>query len=235
MFGSYSIPFEKTINELTISASKEGGLCHYKRVGAGVTVEKTLVTGRNELFISPVEPVHLPKEITPYFMVEFQNQIMVEPKGSVSVFLKYPIEMGVFVNIDKDFQIVDIFSFVKQKYTFYGEPKTGVVCRYCSSEAYHQAPEVNPVFEGVIQLEISNTTSSWIDIKKVVFNSYWMQIFHDETLVFMKAYMKVTNRNTAETDFIDSPLRSGMTKAIDLLISRKIAMISTRFLMAEGL
>ena len=47
--------------------------------------------------------------------------------------------------------------------------------------------------------------------------------------------MKIVGEEIAETDFIDSPLISGMKKSLELYNTRKVSIIGPKFVMEGGL
>jgi uncharacterized protein len=235
MFGRYDIPLEISVESTRITAGKEGGLLVYRRESVGERVEKVVVTDRRDIIISPVEPINKPKEITPFLMIEFNKTLVIEPRASTLVFLVFPIEAGVFLNGDKETQLLDVFTFAKQKYTLYGNQKTGLICRYWKSDIHPNAPDADPLREGVIELSISNSTSAWAEVSKAVFHAQWMRMYYSDALVSMRGYMKIMHKYAAETGFSDTPLREGMNRALELQTARKIPVIGTRFMMEEGL
>jgi len=120
--------------------------------------------------------VNKPKELTPHFLIEFERSVFIEPSARRTVFVKFPVEIGVFVHGKKDFQILDVLTLNKQKFTLYGDVVSGVICKYWKSEVYSTIPDTNPVYEGVIELNITNTTARWVEVTKAVFAAYGMKI-----------------------------------------------------------
>ena len=205
----------------------------YKRELLGEKVEKVLLAYNGSILLNPVEPLNMPREITSYLLLEFGKVLMVEPLAKKKVFIKFPIEIGVFVTGKEIFDVLDVFSVVKSKFSLYGNPSSGVVCKYHKSEVYPLLPSVDTLREGVMELTITNTTNKWVEVTKAVFNAYGMKIYYNDRLVSMKSNMKVLSTKVAETDFVDSPLEKGMIKSLELYTARKLSITTPKFIM-EG-
>jgi hypothetical protein len=186
-------------------------------------VEK--VISKCKLLANPVEPVNLPKCITNLILIEFPTFIL-KPKESKTIFIKFPIEIGVFA-IDKSHKLIDIITFVNQKYTLYGDVKSGVVCRYHRSDLNFELPKVDPLKEGILKLKIENRCDDWVEMSRVVLNVRGMEIYYKD-FAFSSAKVVVLNKGTAETEFVDERVR-GMNKSITLFSGK------SKFLMEWGL
>ncbi len=235
MFGAYDIPF-KIVNEgLEFSIENDGELNHYMRDYHGDTLEKYIFSVKNKILIHPVEPLNIPKEITSNFLIEFSNTLMVEPQGVKQIYLKFPIEIGIFISGKKNIEIIDILSYLPQKFSLYGDPRNGIICKYWYSEIYSTIPAVNPLQEGVMELIVRNTTNRWAELTQAVFNAYGMKIYFSKDLVSMKADIKILGAEIAETYFINSPIKTGMKKSMELYTVRKLLVSTTRFVMEWGI
>lgn len=233
MFGRYRGTFRREYNDILVEAESAGGLLTYRRRCEGKTFERILVSNTGEVVINPVEPVNLPKEITNFLQVEF-SPMMIEPGASRTVFLKFPVEIGVFVESARDIEVLDVFALGTQKYALYGSPTNGVIARYYESAVYPEIPSVDPFREGVMELSIHNTCREWVEVSRVVFESTDMKIYYGD-FVAATATMKLLTKTMAETDFIDAPLRPGMVKSVELYTARKIPAIDRGYLMEWGL
>ena len=123
MFGSYEIPVSIQKEGLSLKIEKGDGTLNYRREFGDESVDKLILAEKGELIINPVEPLNKPKKITPYLLLEFDKSLVVEPKASKDIFLTFPIEVGVFINGGRNFEILDVFSMTRQKYTLYGSPR----------------------------------------------------------------------------------------------------------------
>jgi hypothetical protein len=235
MYRDYAIPLEIVREEITLSLVRDGEHLLYRSVCADKRVEKILLASTGKVLINPIEPVNKPKELTPYLLVEFDRTLMVEPGATRTIFITYPIEIGVFIAQGNHGDLLDILTLVKQKFTLYGDPRSGVICKYWRSEVNSSIPAVNPLREGVIELSITNTTSGWVEVTQAIFNAYGMKIYYNNELVSMRATMKIMSRTLAETDFVNAPLQEGMKKSSELYTARKLPVVGTKFVMEVGI
>jgi hypothetical protein len=235
MFGSYEVPLSITQEKIALSIKKEEETLRYKRECNGEKVEKVLLTDGGKILVNPVEPVNKPKELTPYLFIELGSLVVVEPKSTQTVFLKFPIEIGIFISKNENFEVLDILSLMKQKFTLYGDPRNGFICRYFKSEVHSTLPRVDPICEGVLELTMTNTTPNWVDVTKAIFNAYGMKIYYNDHMVSMKANMKIRGNQIAENDFVDAPLEPDMKKSLELYTARKLLVTGTKFTMELGI
>lgn len=232
MFGRYKDTFHHEDGDILIKTERKNGFLTYRRKCEGKTFERILVSDTGVVIVNPVEPVNLPEDITNFLQMEF-SPMVIEPGASRTVFLKFPVEIGVFVESAKDIEVLDVFAPGTQKYTLYGSPTTGVIARWYRSAVYPEIPSVEPFCEGVMELSIHNASHEWAEVSTAVFESVDMKIYYDD-IVATSATMKILSPSMAETDFIDAPLRPGMVKSVELYTARKIPVISRGYLMEWG-
>ncbi|MEI6126162.1 MAG: DUF432 domain-containing protein [Pseudomonadota bacterium] len=235
MFDTYDIPIRIENNGIAIDIQKDNGHILYKRSCPDESVEKRILSDCSSILINPVEPLNKPKELTPYFLVEFVRPIVVEPKATHIIYLTFPIETGVFICKNSEFQNLDILTLARKKYTLYGDPLSGMLCRFWQSAVHHCIPSANPLCEGIMELAIINATTAWSEVTKAVFTAHGMKIYYNKTMVSMKATMKISGTTSAETAFDDAPLVQGMKKSLELYTARKLLVISPKFFMLEGI
>lgn len=234
MFGSYDVPLTIDKEEIHISIEKLDGVLLYRRECRDEKEEKIILAARSKILINPIEPLNRPKTITTSFLIEFGKTVMVQPKATMKIFLKFPVETGVFTSQNNHFDILDVFTLTKPKFTLYGDPHNGVICKYFLSDVYSSIPSVNYLHEGVLELTITNTTVRWIEVTKAVFSAYGMKIYYSDTMVSMRANMML-EKEIAETDFYEKPLKTGMEKSLEYYTARMIPVITTKFVMEMGL
>jgi hypothetical protein len=232
MFGRYRGTFRRECGDIMVEAETVDGLLTYRRRCGEQTFERILISDTGEVIINPVEPVNLPRDITDFLLMEF-SPMMVEPGTSRAVYLKFPVEIGVFVESAKDIEALDVFAPGSQKYTLYGSPTTGVIARWYRSAVYPEIPPVERFCEGVMELSIHNASHEWVEVSCAVFESTDMKLYYGD-FVAASAKMKILGPLLAETDFIDAPLRPGMVKSIELYTARKIPVINRGYLMEWG-
>lgn len=235
MFGSYQIPFRVERDDISIAVEERDGETLYTRRCRDETMEKVLLMGSGRFLVHPVEPMNLPKHITPHLLLELDRPVVVEPWAKKRVFLKFPVEIGLFLAAVKEIKQVDVISVNEQKYTLYGDPTSGVICRHWRSEVFSSIPESDPLREGVMELRIINESPKWVELTRGVFNGFGMKLYYSHNLVSLKAKMKIDATETAETDFEDAAIKGRMSKSQELLTLRMLTVASKNFVMESGL
>jgi len=235
MFGSYNVPFSIVQEEISLSVQKDGKSLIYRRDCLGEQVEKSLLASKGKILLNPVEPVNRPKALTSYLLIEFEKTLMAEPKGTKTIFLTFPVEIAVYILSKEDFEIIDILTLTRQKYTLYGDPKDGVICKYRKSPVYSTMPSLDPIREGLIELTVTNTNSHWIEVTRVVFDAFGMNLYYNNKTVSMKATMNLKMGDSAETEFVDTPLKKGMKRSLKIYKSGRLSVVKPKFVMEFGL
>lgn len=234
MFGKKKIPFqiEKNGTKLQIVSHGEKKFL-YQREMNETKIQKTLLTNAEEVLICPIEPVMLPKEISNHLLIELEDPIFLQANLKQKVYLQFPIEIGVFLKHDADPELIDVFSYITPEYSLYGDPRSGVICRYCKSSVYYEKPVTEFLKYGIISVLLENNHSHFVQINQILFNAFGMKIFYDERTIEMKAKMKITDKTMAETDFISRI--SGLKKSQEIITQKKLSISSTKALMLEGI
>ncbi|WP_406657791.1 DUF432 domain-containing protein [Methanolobus sp. ZRKC2] len=236
MFSKYSPPFKIETENVTISVEKENGNLVYKRVLNGDATEKILLHNDSEFLINPIEPVNIPKKISSFLLIDLKRPVMIAPNDKQKVHLKFPVEIGVFVSRKEgEYKPIDVLTLSSSKFTLYGNPSHGMICKYWESDVYSSYPHPDILYEGNIELDIVNDTNRWIEVTKAVFNAYGMKIYYGSDRISMRAVMKIISKSLAETDFLTYPVTPGLSRSMELFTSRKIRLNGTKSIMEFGL
>ena len=235
MYGQYDVPFTEEHEGILLSVEKEGAHFIYKRQCLEESAEKILAISEGKVIVNPIEPLTKPKELTPYFLIAFRRKVIIEPKATQRLYLKFPIEIGAYISYQGEFKLLDSFSLMKPKFTLYGTPGKGFICKYHKSDIFPAKPEADPLQEGVLGLTITNGTSNWIEVGQAVFNAYGMKIYFNDTLVSMKSTMEIRGGEIAETEFVDAPLEPEMKKSLEVYRVKKLSLATTKFVMESGI
>ncbi len=234
MFGEHKIPFELSDENLSIEVEDLKGEYLYRRTVDEDIVEKTILSKRGaQMILSPVEPLNIPLKLTSALLIEFENTLLVEPSSKTKVYVTFPVEVGVFIKGGKSDMPMDCFTLTKPKYTLYGDVKTGTICKYWSSSAETKFPKVNKHLEGVLELQIINSHTDWVELHNVVFTAYGMKIYYNRSLAAMRGRINIKDDHIVSTDFIDKPLIKGMKKAMEVYTRGRQPLMGNRFIM-EG-
>lgn len=234
IFGLHKIPFSIKQEEFSLSVETERDNVIYKRLCGTYEVRKLILAKKFDILIHPVEPLNLPKNISSYLLILFTTPIMVNPKSSRTVFIKFPIEIGIFLAAKNKYESIDIITLKNPKYTLYGDPRSGVICRYFESEVYSVFPSTDTYKEGVIEFKIKNSSSEWMAVNQTVLSGYGMKIYFNKKKIVMLAKMDIQSSHNAETDFKDIPIDSELEKSQEMFFPRKIPLITSKFIMRDG-
>jgi len=246
MYGYYDPPFSVEQEGISISVERTGDRWPDRRTSGKDEVERLILGDRKRIIINPVEPLNTPKEITPNLLIEFEKTLLLAGGEKKQIFLTFPVEIGVFISDtgNKNPQLIDVLTLVRQKFTLYGEVSNGVVCKHWKSRLYSVSPILDPLQEGIMELTLRNASSDWASISKAVFSAYGMKLYYDGD-VFMKARMDILNRNTAETGFDMQPINGEMKgylvkdqkirkEAFGVYGLRKLGFVPLKFYMGWG-
>ncbi len=219
VFGESDYSFSYDSEEVSIRIDPSDGFFRYVRKSGPETVTKVISGGSRKIVINPVEPVNLPREITRFLEVHF-TPVAVEPDSGETVYLTFPLEIGVFLESKGDFDVLDVFTLSRPKYSLYGPPEEGVITRYHESGVSGTVPEVDRLKEGVIALSITNASRNWVEISRIVLDCSTLSLYYDDT-VSMVARMNILSRDLADVEIEDRPLCAGMKPSILINRARK--------------
>lgn len=238
MYGQHDIPLKISREGFLLYVARDDDRFMYRRQTGGEKIEKLILTDNFSLLINPIEPLNTPKELSHHLLIDFKNPVVVEPRGVKKIYIRFPVEIGVFIssrNGEKDFEVIDIFSLSRQKFTLYGDMRNGILCKYWMSDLFTSVPSINPSVEGVIELNITNRTGVWAEVTKAVFDAHHMKIYYSDAIVGMSVSMVITGADVAEIDFVEMPIEKGMSKSLELYVSKRLPVLTTRFVMEWGL
>ena len=234
VYGRYDRAFSITEEKISLRIDSGSSLPEYVRECGGNRTGKHLASEYDAIHIHPVEPVNLPQEITHYLEIVFPT-IVLPPAKQKRIFLKFPVEIGVFFEIRGEMNVLDIFSLIPTKFSLYGSPSRGVITRWYRSEIFSEIPATDMYREGVLELTLANHCNTTVDVSRAVFDSYHMNLFYG-TRVGMTATMEVISPVIALTTFATTPPEGCPNRSIDLYTARKFTVGTFKgFLMEAGM
>jgi uncharacterized protein len=217
VFGEYDYPLRLESGQVRISIEESGGFFTYHRSSEAGEVQKIIGGRRGKIVISPVEPVNLPKEVTKYLEIRF-TPIAIEPESVQEFYLKFPVEIGVFLDGVGD--VLDIVGLTRAKYSLYGSPDDGIITRYYESLVYNRIPECDPLREGALFLTVRNSSRGWAEVSRVVIDCSSLSLYY-KGMVSLAGQMEIFSREIADVRIDDRPLMEEMTPASQLSRARK--------------
>ncbi|MDD1666989.1 MAG: DUF432 domain-containing protein [Methanomicrobiales archaeon] len=225
MFGEFPPPYSFGKDDLSLSVEMKEGHYQYRRDLAGERVEKAISAGMNRLLVHPVEPFYTGTETAGHLEIEFPA-LIIEPGATETVFLTFPVEVGVFVEGLRDTEIIDAFSLGRPKFSLYGTTRRGVITRFGRSDRHREIPAVDEARDGVLRLTVRNQLAEWTKVSRVVLDSKEMHLYSSE-FAGLVAMMRIHARGVADVTGLDRPLQSGMTRAHDFFTARRILRLDT--------
>ncbi len=236
MFGTIDVPASIDMEPLHLKLDPiKGAVAYHRSLADDVVDKKILMKRKKSFFVNPVEPTSTPASICTHVLLDLEQPVVIEPQSDCSVHLTFPLEIGVFVAGRKTRKLIDVFSLTPQKYTLYGQPTGGLICRYWRSGVHMSLPEAEKTKEGILDLNIVNDTVNWCQITKTVFSAYHMKLFFNDEMVFMKGRMKVVDTITAETRIEKTSNRAGMKSSVEIHSLSKLSIATSAFTMEHGL
>jgi hypothetical protein len=219
MFGESDYTFSFDSEEVSIRIDPMDGFHRYVRRSGTEEITKVISGASRKIVVNPVEPINLPCEVTRFLEIHF-TPVAIEPDSSETVYLTFPLEIGVFLKSKGDFDVLDIFTLSRPKYSLYGPPEEGVITRYHESLLSGSVPVVDRVREGVLALSITNESRNWVEVSRAVFDCSSLFLYYGE-YVSLVARMNILSRDIADIRCEDRPLREGMVLSILVTRARK--------------
>lgn len=158
-------------NRITINSA--GSAFSYKRhEGSELKAEAMIVSDDDPVTIGvfPVAPLFTPKNVAKSLYLKFKSPIVLDQRSEAEVFVKMPIEIGVYRQTRNEEIMLDAFSLQKQRYALYGTPESGVVCRFIETEASTSKDDINPAKyeEALVGIRIRNEIDNVVKVNKVI-------------------------------------------------------------------
>jgi len=234
VFGKYELNEHIKYDDIEIVIEGKEKIKRYYRKCGNEEVEKRISAKGGNLYVVPVEPVNLPKiGVAEHLMIEFEKPYIIEPSIGDTFYLKFPVEIGVFLVDKRDVERIDIFTKARQKYILYGSPEQGIICRWWKSDVYGKKPDTDKMLEGVIRIDIENDYREWVEVKKLVLGAFGMKIFYNSH-AYMHADVKILKKTMAEISF-HSRKPKNMETSIDIYEAKGIKKLEKKFVMEWGL
>ena len=230
MFGTYGLSTTLKEDDIEIIVEGKGKKRRYFRRAGKDEIEKIIFADGGNLVVCPVEPVNLPQDgVAEHLLIELNKPLIIEPGVKDTIFVKFPIEIGVFLVDKRDVELIDIFTRIKPKYTLYGPPESGIICKWWKSDIFDDKPSVKKLYEGILKVDISNKYYEWVELTKMVFDAYSMKVFYNHS-AYIHAHLIIVNKTIGETTFITRRPKD-MQGSLDIYISRGVKKLEKKFIM----
>ncbi|QLH06973.1 DUF432 domain-containing protein [Nitrosopumilus ureiphilus] len=198
-------------------------------------VKKIIPVSSSKLTIelSPVRPLNYPARRTSYMYLDFETPIFLSEGSAASVFVRCPIEIGIFLIHDGHKDSLDWVDCepLNSRFCLYGTPESGTLCKYAPSEIVESYDDSIPFTNGVLKIDIKNDLDKGLTVSKIVFPITDNSVYYKNSKAIfdsLKAVLKkkltleildVTSQSI-ETDWTKSPTyeRVESIKRVDLSV-----------------
>lgn len=148
-------------------------------------IEK-LVPTKSEILaieVAPIRPLNFPAHRTSYVYLEFETSIFLYEGSSATVFVRCPIEIGVFYVHDNREDSLDCFTCdpINSRFCLYGTPESGTLCKYYKSEIVESYDDSIPYTNGVLQVSLKNELTKGLSVGRVVFPISENSIYYENS------------------------------------------------------
>jgi hypothetical protein len=230
VFGIHNLLTDIVEDDIKIKVEGRGKRKRYFRRMGPDEIEKVIFAKDGKLVVCPTEPVNIPKEdVSEHLLIELEKPVIIESGLKETFYVKTPVEIGVFLVDKHDVERIDLFTKTKPKYTLYGPPESGIICKWWKSEIFEEKPSVDPFFEGILRVDITNNYHEWVEITKMVFRAYDMKVFYNQH-AYIHARLNIINRYIGETTF-NTRRPPNMEESLDIYLSKGIQKLEKKFVM----
>lgn len=103
-----------------------------------------------------------------HIFIKFKKEIILPSKSHLSFYSTIPIDIGVYIYQNLKENLIDYLSLGKVKFTLYGKPEKGIICRYKESEI-NEERIIKKYEEALVKIEIKNNLDEMTSVNKIVF------------------------------------------------------------------
>ena len=170
MYGNYDLPFSIEKGGISVSMEKREKLWIYKRRFGVDKAEKQIIGDGKYISINPVEPLNTPKELTPNLMIEFEKSLLLAGGTIKTIFLTFPIEIGVFISDKENTNILllDVFTQARLKFTLYGSVSNGIIILCLGGKSFNTSSFSRLSINGFINSCVINFMRYYLSFTKSI-------------------------------------------------------------------
>lgn len=160
--------------------------------------------------IYPIRPIQKPKQLSHNIMIKLETPIAIPPNSKVTHYLNMPIEIGVFIIRKNSNLMIDAFSLSRPKYSLYGDPDSGKICRFYNSKINSKII-AQKYEEAIIIMNFKNKNPNWVTVNKIVMDAYLVDLYIKDDVVYLEdSKMIIENQNVAHVLLNNKPPINGL-------------------------
>ena len=222
-YGFYTITdnLELTFPEIDVRIEKIGEhvFSYIRKDTEDNIVKKIIPTNSSELTleISPIRPLNYPARRTNYVYLDLETPVFLSENSAASIFVRCPIEIGVFLIHDNHKDSLDWFTCdpVNSRFSLYGSPESGTLCKYAQSEIVESYDDSIPFVNGVLKIDMKNDLDKGLSISKIVFPMSDNSVYYKNSKAIIDSLTVVLKKKlTLEIlDVVSNPVKIDWTKS----------------------
>ena len=220
-YGLYKITdsLDLTFPDTEIQIRKVGqNVFSYVRKDAQDNLIEKMIPTKSDILpieIAPIRPLNFPARRTSYVYLELETPVFLTEGSSATVFVRCPIEIGVFVLHDEKKDSLDCFTCdpINARFCLYGSPESGTLCKYSKSEIVESYEDSVPFLNAVLKIELHNQLTRGYSVEKVVFAATENSIYYNDSKAMMDSITAILKKKlTIEILDVDStPIQTSWT------------------------
>lgn len=200
-FGIYKITENKEFSlpniEIKFLKTSEKVFLYQRHDAEDNIIEKIIptVSGGLDIEICPIRALNHPARRTDYTYLQFDKPVFLPEGASATIFLRCPIEIGIFLLHEGHKDSLDAVTCDPQnsRFALYGDPDSGVLCKHSTTPIVESHDDSIPYVNGVIKVDITNALEGGHSVNRIVFPAADNSIYYkDSKAIFdnIKAIMK---------------------------------------------
>ncbi len=224
-YGLYDIGESLELNlpntEIRIKKISENVFSYTRKNSDDDLIEKIIPIKSSNLQIElcPIRPVNFPSNRTNYMYLDIDTPVFLSENSSATVFLRCPIEIGVFFVHDNHKDSLDCFTCdsFNSRFCLYGSPESGTLCKYIKTEIVESYDDSIPFINAVLKVTLQNQLSKGLSIGKIVFSLSDNSVYYKDSKAILDSLVAVMKKKLTleiidvdpekiQTDFTLSPV-----------------------------
>lgn len=171
----------------------------YSRKDADDNIVEKIIPSKSDLLdieLAPIRPLNTPAKRTNYVYLELETPIFLSQSSSATVFIRCPIEIGVFIVQGDDRDSLDCFSCdpINSRFCLYGPAESGTLCKYFKTQIVESHNDSIPYLNGVLQVDLSNELSKGLSIEKIVFPVTDNSVYYEDSKAVLDSIIAVLRK-----------------------------------------
>ena len=184
----------------------DNAFSYFRENSEGKIVEKIIPVKSNDLKIelAPIRHLNYPARRTNHVFLKFDKEIYLSENSAASIFIHCPIEIGIFLIHDSNYDSLDWITCnpLNSRFGLYGSPDTGTLCKYAQVSLATGYDDSNSYVEGVMQIVVENTLSFGQTISKVIFPITDNALYYQDSKTILDG-IKITMKKRAAVNIAD--------------------------------